>query len=434
MNRLPDMTDGAAYHLAAGQAALVTANWQAAKTHFEAALLEADIAEAHDGLGIALWWLNEIGASHEHRTTAFVEYKQRGDIRRAGRIAAWLGREQVFLYSNSSAMNGWFARAERLFSDVEPCSEKGWFLILRDSMIASPEQLAQTAFSTIDIARTFNDPNLEMISLAFRGLALVTLRQITDGMACLDEAMTIAMSGEIVDFMATSEVFCLTLSACELAGDLVRCEHWCQVATNFADRYQCPFLSAYCRTTYGSLLFTSGQWQEAETMLTDAIRMFHVGHRGLRVQAVLKLAELRVSQGKLEEAEVLLTGYEDYGAAVVPLARLYLARGQHEQAWAILDQALRTSEPDTLNRVPILSLLAEVSLSRGNIADAQQAVTELTQIAEASQSDLLLAHAELAAGRIRRHAGSADAASSFQSALAHLHLQEQSLLAGRDSF
>jgi DNA-binding NarL/FixJ family response regulator len=37
----------------------------------------------------------------------------------------------------------------------------------------------------------------------------------------------------------------------------------------------------------------------------EAIRTFDEGHRGLRVNAVLKLVDLRVSQGRLEEAEVL---------------------------------------------------------------------------------------------------------------------------------
>ncbi len=79
-----------------------------------------------------------------------------------------------------------------------------------------------------------------------------------------------------------------------------------RVALEYAQRYHCSFLSAYCRTTYGSLLAETGKWQDAETALTEAIHTFDAGHHGLRVNAVLKLADLRVSQGRLEEAEVLL--------------------------------------------------------------------------------------------------------------------------------
>ena len=59
----------------------------------------------------------------------------------------------------------------------------------------------------------------------------------------------------------------------------------------------------------------TGKWQDADTALAEAIHIFDEGHRGLRVNAVLKLADLRVSQGRLEEAEVLLGRYEDYGSS-----------------------------------------------------------------------------------------------------------------------
>jgi uncharacterized protein HemY len=82
-----------------GRAALAAADWAAARTSFEAALAQAHSPEAHDGLGIALWWLNEITASHQHRTAAYAAYKQRGDLGPAVKIAAWLAREQVFFSS-----------------------------------------------------------------------------------------------------------------------------------------------------------------------------------------------------------------------------------------------------------------------------------------------------------------------------------------------
>ncbi|MCC7447359.1 MAG: hypothetical protein IT324_08090 [Anaerolineae bacterium] len=421
-------------HIQAGQIALTTAHWPLAKQHFEAVLAEDDLPEAHDGLGIALWWLNAISASHEQRMAAFVGFKHSGDLRRAGRIAAWLAREQVFLYTNSSAMKGWFARAERLLSSIDPCPEQGWLALMRGSMLEPPEQLAQTAQTAAEIAQTFADANLEAFALAFKGMALVALGSIADGMTCLDEAMTMATSGEVRDFMTISEVFCVTLSACELAGDLTRCEHWCQAAAQFAERYSCPFLAAYCRTTYGSLQVAAGRWQEAETTLTDAIRLFDAGHRGLRVQAVIKLAELRVYQGKLEEAEVLLTGYEDNPAVVAPLARLYTARQQIEQARALLDQALQAVDPPRLEHLPLLFLLVEVALLQNDLNTAQQAIAALRRLAAATQSDVLLAQVALVEGQVKQRLGSADAQGCFQAAVTRLQTQDNSLLAGRARF
>ena len=62
------------------------------KKHFEGALLESDSPEARDGLGLALWWLNDISGSHEQRTQAYLGYKSNGNLPKAARLAAWLAR------------------------------------------------------------------------------------------------------------------------------------------------------------------------------------------------------------------------------------------------------------------------------------------------------------------------------------------------------
>ncbi len=417
-------------HLTAGQAALKVADWHRARVCFEAALQEEDSLAAHDGLGIALWWLNEIDSAHQHRSTAYIQYKQCGMLGPAAFIAAWLAREQVFLHANVSAMKGWFARAERLLNQIEPCAECGWFLVFHASMLGTPEQLEQATLQALNLAREFNDADLEAVALAFCGMARVSLGRIDTGMTDLDEAMAAAMGGEVSSFMVVSEIFCVLLSACALAGDLARTEHWCRAATEFAQRHQCPFLSAYCRTTYGGLLTTTGRWREAETELTEAIRAFDQGHRALRVHAVLKLADLRVCQGRLEEAEVLLTGYEDYGAAVAPLARLHLARGGTQLARAVLEQALHSSPP-TLDHLPLLVLLVDVLLAMGDVEAARAAVEEVATLAQQTRSDLLLAYAELVQGQVKWYIGEPDATRCFQSVLERLRFYEQSLLASR---
>jgi ATP/maltotriose-dependent transcriptional regulator MalT len=417
-------------HTAAGQAALKSANWPGAKQQFEAALKEADTSEAHDGLGLALWWLNDIRASHEHRAAAYVGYKKQREYRRAARVAMWLAREQVFLSANYSAMKGWFARADRLLLEVEPCVEQSWLILFRASLLATPQELEQAAQQTLQMARQFDDADLEAMALAFAGTARVTCSRVAEGMANLDEAMAAAMSGEI-DYTSVSEIFCVMLSTCDLVGDLVRTEHWCRTAAEFAAQHHCPFLAATCRTIYGSLLTATGRWHDAETELLDAIRSFEAGHRALRAQAVIKLADLRVLQGKLEEAEVLLSGYEDHSAAVLALARLYLARGESELARAALEQVLQAQSTPMLDQVPVLRLWVDVQLALGNVDMARQAVERLETLVHGTQSDLLLAQVDLAKGQVKRHAGDADALSDFQSALDRLHAYEQSLLASR---
>ncbi len=418
-------------NLDSGQAALVAGDWERARVSFEEAIKEEDSPEAHDGLGQALWWLNRIEPAHRHRSHAYLMFKKQGDLRRAGYIAAWLAREQVFLHANVSAMKGWFARAERLLGEAGPCVEAGWLLILRASMLAAPGELEGQAEEAIRIALDYDDTDLEAMALAFCGLARVALGRIDEGMSALDEAMAVATGGEVVGFMAISEIFCVTLSACELAGDLVRTEHWCRAAADYARQHNCRFLSAYCRTTYGGLLITSGRWRDAESELLQAIDTFGTGHRALRVHAVLKLADLRVCQGRLEEAQALLSGYEDQGGAVLPLARLYMARGEAAMARATMEQALRAEGASSLYRAPLLLLMVEVLVALNDVEGAHRAARQLTELAQEAQSTLLLAQADLAEGQVRRWLSEAGAADYFQSALDRLRAYEQSLLASR---
>jgi hypothetical protein len=139
------MLTQASLRFAAGQAALASADWPGAKAAFQAALQEQDSPEAHDGLGIALWWLNDIAAAHQQRAAAYTAYKRRGNHHQAALIAVWLAREQVFLNANASAMNGWFARAERLLNQVSASREHGWFALFHASMTAAPDTLERIA-------------------------------------------------------------------------------------------------------------------------------------------------------------------------------------------------------------------------------------------------------------------------------------------------
>jgi ATP/maltotriose-dependent transcriptional regulator MalT len=394
-------------------------------------LLESDSPEARDGLGVALWWLNDISGAHEQRTRAYLGYKSNANLPKAAHLAAWLAREQVFYRANLSAMRGWFGRAFRLRDEMKECAETGWVNIYHASMMASDAGQERAGREAIEIARKYHDADLEAFSLAIIGSAMVSQAKIKEGMDAIDEAMTAVVSGEVNDYFVASETFCVTLSACELAGDFVRTNHWCEAALEYARRYQCSFLSAYCRTTYGSLLAETGKWQDAETTLLEAIRTFDEGHRGLRVNAVLKLADLRVSQGRLEEAEVLLGGYEDYGSSVLPRARLHLARGEVDLARAVLEQALHSDTSLSLHRAPLLRLLVEVLLASDQLEEAQHTAYELESLSRLANSDLFLAQAELALGQIHRYKNKSDAVKRFRKALDHLDVHEGSLLAYR---
>ena len=111
----------------------------------------------------------------------------------------------------------------------------------------------------------------------------------------------------------------------------------------------------------------AGRWPEADAALTEAVRLWGLGHRSLRGSALVRLAELRVLQGRFEEAEQLLAGVDVNRSADAarPLAAIHLARGKTALARDVLERALARIDPHATAAAPLLSLLVEVHLAAG---------------------------------------------------------------------
>lgn len=224
------------------------------------------------------------------------------------------------------------------------------------------------------------------------------------------------------------------LSTCELTGDLARSDQWCAAALAFAQRYRCPFLLAYSAPSYGGLMAALGRWAEAEAALDEAMLQAFARRpaRGLRVHAVIRLADLRVSQGRVEEAAVLLAGLEDQTAAVIPLAHLHLSKGEPALARAILEQARPIHSPTLHFTSSPLAAPGGSAVGRRQCRGARQVTAALADLAAGARSRLLSAQVEFARGRVSFHAGDLAAArAGFTAALEQLRAHEQSLLAGQ---
>ena len=132
-------------------------------------------------------------------------------------------------------------------------------------------------------------------------------------MTLLDEAMAAVTSGEVVGIVTVGEIYCRLLGACERAADISRAEQWMAVAADYV--VWGDFVPPTCRLHYGGILIATGRWGEAEEELLAAIRTFDGGYRSMRRLPLLRLAELRVLQGRFEEAECLLEGNESHAVA-----------------------------------------------------------------------------------------------------------------------
>ena len=97
---------------------------------------------------------------------------------------------------------------------------------------------------------------------------------------------------------------------CSSNFDIERATQWLRAMDRFIDRYGCPFLYAECRTHYGRVLFENGDWAPPRQFLTEAIAMSKGVTPASHALARGTLAELRLAQGRIEDAERLLHGLE----------------------------------------------------------------------------------------------------------------------------
>src|SRR4029453_13967874 len=96
-------------------------------------------------------------------------------------------------------------------------------------------------------------------------------------------------------------------------------------------------------TTGASRRLAGGGRGGAEVDLLEAARHFDQGMPERRDGAVIRLAGLRVRQGRLEEAALLLQGLEQHPDVVPTLAALHLARGDTALARDLLERATEGS-------------------------------------------------------------------------------------------
>ncbi|HEV8043578.1 MAG TPA: hypothetical protein VGP38_00210, partial [Rubrobacter sp.] len=379
---------------------------------------QGESAEVLDGMGRALWWLNEMRASIHHRERAYADFRRRGDTHAAARTALWLSREYRDALGNQAASNGWFTRAERLLGDIVPCPEHGWLELTRSERTFDPAVAEGHATKAMHIAAEFREADLEIRTLAQLGLAQVRLGKVEEGMIHLDEAMAGATGGEASSLETIGDTCCKIVIACELTADAERMAQWAKVVNDFMASHDHLPLLAFCGSCCAEMFTASGRWEPAEKELNKALRALREAGGGARcVHPAARLAELRVLQGRLEEAEQLLAGYEDLPEAVRPAVTLHLARGEFAVASVLLARRLRQLGQDTMLSGPLLSLLVEVQLAQGDLSGARKTVRRLGEAALISGQQRLVAEAELAAGRVDTVAGDESAIGRLEKAL-----------------
>jgi DNA-binding NarL/FixJ family response regulator len=226
-------------------------------------------------------------------------------------------------------------------------------------------------------------------------------------MALLDEAMTVALGGETRDPLACGDACCTTLVVCDGLADLQRAAQWCQAVVDFTERRRFTPVQSWCRGIYGGVLVRAGDWERAEAVLAEALRRREDRRRsGGRALPLAVLAELRLRQGRTEEAERLLAGLDEHPAALAPLVQLHLQRGDRALAQALLDRRAEAGDGEEA----LLVLRGALALDSGQVDAAATAAARLHEVAVALAREDLIAQAAFLAGRVAADRGDQPAA------------------------
>lgn len=407
----------------AAQAAVRAGDWTSARSAFEALAAREPAAEAFAGLGDVLWWLGETDEAVRYHELAYAAFQHRGDPASAAMVAVGLYLIYRVSLGNTAAARGWLARVARLVAESGLAPLEGWVALLRAHDSADPVTAERLATDARDLAARFGDTDLELCALSQLGASLVRQGRGEEGTTLLDEAMAASLAGESARPHTVVYTSCTVISACAQTAELDHALQWIRAADAFEQQYGNPHLYTTCRTYLGAILFASGDWAGAERELRAALDIGVSAERAICAEATARLAELRLAQGRLEESERLLEGFEEFETSSVILAALATARGDLPGARRIALRRVHaldgeTAEPPASYRPGLGACLEEGALWElladiNKATEADQAIQRLAELASRTGCEQLQARAHRADGRARRDLPSLERALSL---------------------
>src|SRR4029453_13931399 len=255
------------------------------------------------------------------------------------------------------------------------------------------------------------------------------------GMTKGDEALAAATGGEVRGLEAIGDVVCVGIAACELAADWQRIEQWGTAVQGWVTSHDDVAVLGFCYACCAEMFIASGDWEMADGLLAEGLSAMQAANMQARcVHPSAKLAELRIAQGRVQEAGQLLAGFEELPESTHALASLYLANDETAMAAAILHRRLNSIGDDNVLAAPFLALLVDVQLAQENVAGAKATAGRLEVVASPPLLPRVDAMAQFASGRVNSAAGDPAAADILGSAVSAFAAQHMPLDAARARF
>ncbi len=404
--------------LAVGIVLLEAADWDGARLAYEAALAGSDSPDAHEGLGLALWFLGLVPQALQERECAFDGYVAVGRRDDAARIAVWVSHQHL-LAGRASAARGWLARAERALDGLQAtCPGRGWVAVEKSRHATGLQEQITQARRAMRIGRATGAADLEVFALSLLGRAVVTSGRRAAGLKLLEEAMAAASSGRVRNVHTLAEAYCNLIEGCAAAGEWERGVEWCELVEDFARAHRAAPLLGACRTIHADLLLATGHWPEAESALQTALDTHARYVPQMGAPAVAALAELRVRQGRLGDAQRLISDGPEQPGPLRALALLRLAEGRPAEAVTLLERAVRAATGHPIRAAQLLAPLVEARLACADLHGAATTAGELRELAATSGIRLVIGLADLTTARVVSASGQpGDAACAARRAL-----------------
>jgi DNA-binding CsgD family transcriptional regulator/tetratricopeptide (TPR) repeat protein len=357
------------------QVELAAGRWASAEAVLTAALVDGEDPDARFARGIAVWWQDRTLEAMRDWETAYVAFRRRGARESAVVAAVYLALSASMTLGNRSVARGWAARADRLAGEGDLAAVRGLVALARAHITiddGQPEAGLRIASETLEAMRgsADADPDIELCLMSEAGMALVELGRAAEGIPLLDEAMAGAMSGEAREPDSVVLISCRSVTASNRSGDVRRALDWIRQADAFHAQFGSAHLYTTCRLEYGDLLFATGDWGRAADELETARRVGDRIEPALVAAASGTLAELRLAQGRLEEAARLLAGLDDQPVALKSIALVRLRTGEPRPAATLLRRRLRDVADGTLLAARLQELLGEAVIESGGADEA----------------------------------------------------------------
>lgn len=409
----PDEGSHPADALASGRRALAERRWAEAVSLLEAASATHALEAADlDGLGQAAWWLGRLGDAIAYRERAFAEHDAAGDRIAAARTALALVTDHS-QRSEGAIAAGWLRRAERLLEGQPETDVHGWLIRPRLNQALGRgdfEVALGLANQILEIGARVGDRDLGAIGLHDRGRVLVALGRVDEGMDDIDEAVVMAVSGEVSPY-PTAMVYCNATIAAEDLTDFRRAGEFAEAARRWCERQDIAGFPGMCRVRRVEIIRLRGAWAHAESEARRACAELIEFQPSYAGEGFYQIGEIRRRMGDLTGAEDAFGQAHRLGRDPMPgLALVRQAQGRSEAAGTLLARALSSPGLTPLARARLLPAEVEVAIALRDIGRAEAAAVMLESIAGTYRTHLLRAEAGVARAQVALATGEPDAA------------------------